>query len=115
MSARDLTDAQLDGLACAVCGADLTAPGTKSAPAGHGPRGQLFTCTGHGEPMPELTGVQTCTGTVTVAPSVLGSELLSITLDDGVGAGRVVILDVESAHSLIDALQAQIRAALGID
>lgn len=47
-----LSDAQLDGLACATCGADLTQPGTVSVPAGHGPRGQMFACAEHGESLP---------------------------------------------------------------
>ncbi|MCZ4586468.1 hypothetical protein O4328_22765 [Rhodococcus opacus] len=43
------TDAQLDGWACAKCGADLrTIP--KSYFIGYGPSGQLFACPDHASP-----------------------------------------------------------------
>lgn len=45
----DLTDGQIDGLACIGCGRDLTTAGTVSVPAGVRERGQVSACAEHGE------------------------------------------------------------------
>ena len=45
----DLNAAQLDGLACVVCGMPFVETDEAAVPVGGGPRGQLFACARHCE------------------------------------------------------------------